>query len=112
MNAKQLQAARQFCNPKENVMESEAENIVNEFGKAISRKNLDELLTYFSDDAVFHPMMMEPAKGKAAMRSVSAPVPDRPASVQCKVLARATVGNRVMSERADTLVTRASKKAE
>jgi ketosteroid isomerase-like protein len=49
-------------------MESEAENIVNEFCKAISRKNLDELLTYFSDDAVFHPMMMEPARGKAAIR--------------------------------------------
>ncbi len=28
-------------------MASEAENIVNEFCRAISRKNLDELLTYF-----------------------------------------------------------------
>jgi limonene-1,2-epoxide hydrolase len=32
--------------------------------------------------------------------------------VQFKVLASATVGNRVMNERADTLVTRAGKKAE
>ena len=89
-------------------MESEADNIVNEFCKAISRKNLDELLTYFPDDAVFHPMMMEPAKGKAAIASFT----DTAESVQFKVLASAAVGNRVMNERADTLVTRAGKKAE
>ena len=93
-------------------MASEAENIVNEFCKAISRKNLDELLTYFSDDAVFRPMMMEPAKGKAAIRAALAAFTDTAESVQFKVLASATVGNRVMNERADTLVTRAGKKAE
>ena len=92
-------------------MASEAENIVNEFCKAISRKNLDELLTYFSDDAVFQPMMMEPAKGKAAIRAALASFTDTAESVQFKVLVSATVGNRVMNERADTLV-RAGKKAE
>jgi limonene-1,2-epoxide hydrolase len=112
MNAKQLQAERQFCDPKENVMESEAENIVNEFYKVISRKNLDELLTYFSDDPVFQPMMMEPTKGKAAIRAALASFTDTAESVQFKLLASATVGNRVMNERAETLVTRAGKKAE
>ena len=82
------------------------------FCKAISRKNLDELLTYFSDDAVFQPMMMEPAKGKAAIRAALAAFTDTAESVQFKVLASATVGNRVMNERADTLVTRAGKQAE
>jgi limonene-1,2-epoxide hydrolase len=98
--------------PKEIVIASEAENVVNEFCRAISRKNLDELLTYFSDDAVFHPMMMEPAKGKAAIRAAIAGFTDTAKSVQFKVLSSATVGNRVMNERADTLVTRAGKKAE
>ncbi len=83
-------------------MASEAENIVNEFCKAISRKNLDELLTYFSDDAVFHPMMMEPAKGKAAIRAAIAAFTDTAESVEFKVLASATVGNRVINERVDT----------
>ena len=93
-------------------MASEAENIVNEFCRAISRKNLDELLTYFSDDAVFHPMMMEPAKGKAAIRPAIAAFTDTAESVQFKVLSSASVGNRVMNERSDTLMTIAGKKAE
>ena len=57
-------------------------------------------------------MMMEPAKGKAAIRAAIAAFTDTAESVQFKVLASAAVGNRVMNERADTLVTRAGKKAE
>jgi hypothetical protein len=40
-------------------------------------------------------MMMEPAKGKAAIRAALASFTDTAESVQFKVLASATVGNRV-----------------
>lgn len=56
--------------------------------------------------------MMEPAKGKAAIRAAIAAFTDTAESVQFKVLSSVAVGNRVMNERVDTLVTRQGKKAE
>jgi limonene-1,2-epoxide hydrolase len=93
-------------------MASEAENIVNELCTAISRKNLDELLTYFTDDAVYHNIMMEPSKGKAAIRSAIGAFTETSESVQFKVLASASAGNIVMNERVDTLVLKTGKKAD
>jgi limonene-1,2-epoxide hydrolase len=57
-------------------------------------------------------MMMEPAMGKVAIRAAIAAFTDTAESVEFKVLASATVGNRVINERPHTLVTTAGKKAE
>jgi limonene-1,2-epoxide hydrolase len=47
---------------------TEAEQIVNRFVAAWERADVDELLDYFAEDAVWHPMPMKPVVGKAALR--------------------------------------------
>jgi ketosteroid isomerase-like protein len=46
----------------------EAEQILNRFVAAWERRDPEELLAYFADDAVRHPMPMKAAVGKAALR--------------------------------------------
>jgi limonene-1,2-epoxide hydrolase len=40
------------------------------FCDAFARLDIDEILSFFTDDAVYHNMPMPPVKGKAAIRSV------------------------------------------
>lgn len=82
-------------------MSSEAEKIVNDFCKAFERKNIDEIMSYFSDDAVYHNMPMEPAKGKDAIRATInsfLPGSDR---IEFKILHTASNDNIVFNERMD-----------
>ena len=51
-------------------MATDAEKIVTDFCNAWPRKNIDELIGFFTDDAVYHNIPMEPAKGKDAIRGV------------------------------------------
>ena len=43
---------------------SEAEQIITRFVAAWERADVDELLDYLAEDAVWHPMPMEPVVGK------------------------------------------------
>jgi ketosteroid isomerase-like protein len=47
---------------------TEAEQIITRFVTAWERADVDELLDYFADDAIWHPMPMKPAVGKPALR--------------------------------------------
>ena len=49
-------------------MSSEAESVVNEFCKAWARLNIDQVMDFFTDDAVYHNIPMKPATGKAEIR--------------------------------------------
>ena len=84
-------------------MASEAEKIVSDFCKAFERKNIDEIMGYFSDDAVYHNMPMEPAKGKPAIKETInsfLPGSDR---IEFKILHTASNGNIVFNERIDMI---------
>ena len=50
-------------------MAADTEKIVNDFCKTWNRRNLEEIMAYFADDAVYHNMPVEPAKGKDAIRN-------------------------------------------
>lgn len=82
-------------------MATEAEKIVTEFCNAWPRKNIDELLGFFTDDAVYHNIPVEPAKGKEAIRGVINMFLPMAKSVQFKVLKSASAGNVVFDERVD-----------
>lgn len=82
-------------------MATEAEKIVTEFCNAWPRKNVDELLGFFTDDAVYHNIPLEPAKGKAAIRGVINTFLPMAKSIQFKVLKSASNGNVVFNERVD-----------
>jgi limonene-1,2-epoxide hydrolase len=82
-------------------MANEAEKIVADFCKAFERKNIDEIMGYFTDDAVYHNMPMEPATGKNAIRTTInsyLPGSDR---IEFKILHTASNGNIVFNERID-----------
>jgi len=84
-------------------MANEAEKIVADFCKAFERKNIDEIMGYFSDDAVYHNMPMEPAKGKPAIKETInsfLPGSDR---IEFKILHTASNGNIVFNERIDMI---------
>ncbi len=82
-------------------MPTDAEKVVTEFCNAWPRKNIDELLGFFTDDAVYHNIPMEPARGKAAIRAVINTFLPMAKSVQFKVLKSAGAGNVVFNERVD-----------
>src|SRR5271168_1446730 len=83
-------------------MATEAEKVVTEFCNAWPRKNVDELLAFFTDDAVYHNIPLEPAKGKEAIKTViNTLILPMVKSLHFKVLKTASNGNVVFNERVD-----------
>ena len=82
-------------------MATDAEKIVTDFCNAWPRKNVEELLAFFTDDAVYHNIPLEPAKGKDAIRGVINTFLPMARSLQFKVLHSASNGNVVFNERVD-----------
>ena len=84
-------------------MGSEAETIVNDFCKAFERKNIDEIMGYFNDDAVYHNMPMQPVTGKAAIRvTIDSFMPKSDTDkITFKILHTGSNGNVVFNERVD-----------
>ena len=50
-------------------MGDEAVDVIRNFCEAWRRLDADELMTYFTDDAVYHNMPTRPAKGQEAVRA-------------------------------------------
>ena len=83
-------------------MPTDAEKVVTDFCNAWPRKNIDEILAFFTDDAVYHNIPMDPARGKPAIRTViSTLVLQSVKSLHFKVLKTASAGNVVFNERID-----------
>jgi limonene-1,2-epoxide hydrolase len=83
-------------------MATDAEKIVTDFCNAWPRMNVDELLAFFTDDAVYHNIPFEPAKGKAAIKEVfNTLILPVAKSLHFKVLHSASNGNVVFNERVD-----------
>jgi|SRR5690242_9412649 limonene-1,2-epoxide hydrolase len=82
-------------------MATDAEKIVNDFCTAFERKNLEELMGYFADDAVYHNMPMDPAKGKDAIRKAINTFLPMATSIEFKILRTVAAGNVVCNERID-----------
>ena len=82
-------------------MATDAEKVVTEFCNAWPRKNIDELLGFFTDDAVYHNIPFEPARGKDAIRATINTFLPMAKSLHFKVLRSASAGNVVFNERVD-----------
>jgi len=91
-------------------MSAENEKIVTDFCTAWSRMNLDEVLGFMTEDAVYHNIPMPPAKGKAAIRAVVDGFLKMADAIEFKVLHSASAGNVVMNERVDSFVYKGGKK--
>jgi limonene-1,2-epoxide hydrolase len=82
-------------------MASEAEKVVSDFCNAWTRGNLEELMNFFTEDAVYHNIPLEAAKGKAAIRAVISSFLPAAKTIQFKILHTAAAGNVVFNERID-----------
>jgi limonene-1,2-epoxide hydrolase len=80
---------------------TEAEQIVTRFVAAWERADVDELLDYFAEDAVWHPIPMEHTVGKAALRERMSLWLDATAPRTSEITLQVSDGKTVMHERTD-----------
>jgi limonene-1,2-epoxide hydrolase len=85
-------------------MASENERIVNEFCKTWSTLNIDKVMEFFTDDAVYHNIPLDPAHGKAAIRKTIDGFTPGMTSAEFKILNCAVAGSVVFNERVDSFV--------
>jgi len=83
-------------------MSAEAESIVNEFCKAWARLNIDQVMDFFTDDAVYHNIPMKPATGRDAIRKTIEGLLKGTTWLEFKILHTASAGNIVFNERVDS----------
>jgi len=79
-------------------------DLVRHFCEAFSRRDTDELLEFFAEDAVYHNMPMEPVRAKDAIRGVLDMFLKPAESVEFEILNIAAVENVVLTERIDRFV--------
>jgi limonene-1,2-epoxide hydrolase len=82
-------------------MASEAEKVVHDFCNVCPKGNLDEIMAFFTEDAVYHNIPMDAAKGKAAIRAVINTFLPAAKKIEFKILKTAAAGNVVFNERVD-----------
>jgi limonene-1,2-epoxide hydrolase len=82
---------------------SDSEALVLKFCTAFGRRDIDELLGFFTDDAIYHNIPMAPATGKAEIRAaLEMFIPDSPA-IEFEMLNIASNGPVVFTERIDRM---------
>jgi limonene-1,2-epoxide hydrolase len=83
----------------------DADRIVRDFCAAWSRGDLEAIMAAFSEDAVYHNIPMEPARGKEAIESfIRGFLAASPKGVEFEIKHQIASGSIVMNERIDTFV--------
>jgi len=88
-----------------------AEQVVSDLFAAWTRLDLDAIMSYFSEDAVWDNVPMSPAKGKAAIREMTNGFLKDSAAFTAKISRTVSVGNVVCNERVDTITMKNGKSA-
>ena len=78
------------------------EDVVREFCEAWSRRNVDELLNFFTDDAVYHNMPIDAVQGKDGIRNMLGLFVPGAQAISFEMVHIASSGNVVHTERVDT----------
>ena len=81
-----------------------SERLIRDFCEAWSRKDIDELLGYFTEDAVYHNMPLDPARGHEAIRNVMMLFVPLANDIEFEIKNLAEAGNVVLTERVDRFV--------
>lgn len=85
-------------------MSNKSEAIVREFCAAWHRRDIDEILDYFTKDAVYHNIPMPPAEGHDGIRQVLGMFVPPADSIEFEILKLAANDNVVFTERIDRFV--------
>lgn len=79
-------------------------DVVQSFCAAWAKGDLDALVDYFTDDAVYHNIPIAPVTGRDAIRGTIAGFTAGVESIEFRVLHVAANGNVVLTERVDVFV--------
>ena len=77
------------------------EQIVRSFCAAVPRRDVQELVDFFSDDAVYHNIPIEPVSGPEAIEKMLSQFLGPASQAEFEVLALAVSGRFVLTERID-----------
>src|SRR5207302_5343599 len=80
-------------------------DVVREFCETWAKGDLDVIVGFFTDDAVYHNIPIAPVTGKEAIRETIAGFTAGVDSIEFRVLNIAADGNVVLTERVDVFVT-------
>lgn len=75
--------------------------IVTDFCNAVPRRNVEELVGFFSADAIYHNIPIAPVSGRDAIAATLRGFIDPATDAGFEVLALAANGNKVLTERID-----------
>jgi len=82
----------------------DADLIVTEFCEAWGHSDLDAIVGFFSEDAVYHNIPMEPCSGRENIRALIGGMFTSISSINFDIRSQVSQGTMVMNERIDTLV--------
>ena len=82
-------------------MSADTEKLVNDFCAAWRRRSIDELMAYFTPDAVYHNIPVEPLQGSDVIRTTLEMFVTPSENIEFEVLAIASSGDLVFTERID-----------
>ena len=77
------------------------EQIIRDFCAAAAKRSSDALLPFFTADAVYHNIPVEPVKGTEAIKATLVQFLDISTDCEFEILATAVAGNKVLNERVD-----------
>lgn len=80
-----------------------AEQIVTRFCDSWKRRDADELMTFFTDDAVYHNVPLDPAVGPEAIRATIDLFIGMAPEIRFEITRQLAAGDVVMNERVDYL---------
>jgi len=92
-------------------MAVDCEKVVSDLFAAWTRLDIDAIMGYFAEDAVWDNVPMAPAKGKAAIREMTLGFLKDTTKFDAKILKSVHAGNTVFDERVDTIVMKSGKSA-
>ncbi|HVN83574.1 MAG TPA: limonene-1,2-epoxide hydrolase family protein [Candidatus Binatia bacterium] len=84
--------------------ENENESLVRSFCEAFTRRDISELLGFFTEDAVYHNIPVEPVRGHDGIKSTFDMFVAPASRIEFEILNMASVGNVVLTERIDRFV--------
>ena len=84
---------------------SDAEQTVRDFMAAFATRDVDHIMSFFAEDAVYHNMPMKPVSGTEAIRGLIHFFVDPADSIEFEVRHISSTGGTVLTERMDRFVT-------
>src|SRR5260370_2479713 len=102
--AQKMNPIQKESNQGDPTMANENERVVSEFCKTWETLNIDKVMEFFTDDAVYHNIPLATAKGKAAIRKTIDGFMPGTTKIEVKILSTASAGATVFNERVDSFI--------